>query len=756
MDRKINFRRWSDVILLGLVSYALVYLIASVEVIQTKFGEWINLFASLHMGVQILLGLTGFFCARHLLLFFNVIHKRQLKHIKLFLLYPPITFSIVLCLLLFLPQFDITGFLGDTFFASYLLVSALLFIILLSLLCAFDSLYSEKREDKQERALIPEWIKNEEQKNHYRWLMSERPLDKSDKDMLGREVYVDRIVRLFESDDGEPRGKANHIAIVGPFGIGKTSVWERVQQKLGDNYIFAPIDGWGRGKGTVSAQIIDEIVAALTNYVDCASIRNVPQEYMDALSGADFKGIFALAKILPLHSHQSPDELIKKIETILLSIGKTMVVVLEDFDRNPQGEIIMNEVAGLLDRLRELRSINFIVCVAPGIESHLLSRISTHREDLFAFDALEFVDATLDLMKSYADSRSHIFFNGSDDETKNAAKAISAVIKTPRDAKYALRRAFSAWESLVGEVNAYDLVAANVLRYSAPKAFDCIVENFDRIRSGVADVEKLVASNLVDPSEYKDVAKYMEAKLSEPQKAAVIKVLDSFSKVGIAEVDARLAIQILISKWNSISGGVSRMLFQRVSGWQGKIYLERIVSEQVSSVHEGESDKEFFAAIYANDALNTDGYLDKLVHSAYLTEKFVEVVFQRCYMAYELKLISEKFLEFLIKKCTLGMDIFCGEIANGSPDKICVIIKELKKRSDIDVFKLFIEAMQTDPEKLLDSLEGSLRGVHSAQHTLWEKHKVDLETCLSKSDERAKELINRITENAAKAGRLLE
>lgn len=737
MDRKINFRRWCDVMLLGLVSYALMYLIASVGAVQVAFGKWASLFSSLHMAVQILLALTGFYCARHLLLFFNVIHKRQLKNIGLHLSYPPITFSIVLCFLLFLPQFDMVNFFSETLFASYFLVAALLFVTLLSLLCVFDSLYSERRNDTQEHVLVPEWITDEEHQNHYRWLMSERSLDECDKDMLGREIYVDRIARLFAPIDGKLKGQANQIAIIGPFGIGKTSLWKRVEPKLGDDFIFVSVDGWGRGEGTVAAQIIDEMVAALSAYVDCASIRNIPNEYMAALSGADFKGVSALAKILPLHSHQSPEELIGKIEAILFSINKTMVVVLEDFDRNPQGEIIMNEIAGLLDRLRDLRSISFIVCLAPGVKSHILSRISTHREDLLAFNASEFVGVTIELMKVYAGSKNRFIFPTHEEQTQTFIRAINSVIKTPREAKYALRRTFTAWLTLVGEVNLYDLLAANVLRYSTPKSFDLIVENFEHLKAGVTDAEKYTIDDTDKKTQHREVQPYINAQLSKPTDAAVKQLIETLLDEGLGECEARCAIQMLIPTWHSVDGRSKRDVMQRVSGWQGDIYLKRIVAEQIDREHENESDDEFFKGIFAESLADDKEFMKKLVESENWVVKFIELTVNCCNAHFELETIAKKFTKFLAAYCKLKKILLFGDPLSRFNNKtIGWIIKSLSADTTINVFRGYIDGMHSDPEALFNSLEKCKKyfeGDCREQYELWIENRDLLQKILSES-----------------------
>lgn len=759
MDRKINLCRWRDVVLLGLISYALVFLIASVGAVQVAFGKWAILFSSVHMGVQILLALTGFYCARHLLLFFNVIHKRQLKNIKLSLAYPPITFSIVLCLLLFLPQFDVINFFSDSLFLSYFLGAALLFIILLSLLCAYDSLYSEKRKDKQELVHDEEWITDEEQKNHYRWLMSERPQDECDKDMLGREVYVARIARLFKPIDSEPNRKANHIAIVGPFGIGKTSVWKSVRQQLGDDYIFVPVDGWGRGEGTVAAQIIDEMVAALTNYVDCASIRNVPKEYMAALSGADFKGISTLAKILPLHSHQSPEELIRKIETILLSIGKTMVVVLEDFDRNPQEENIMNEVAGLLDRLRDLRSINFIVCVAPGVKSHLLSRISTYREDLLSFDSREFIEITIELMKCYAKHKKKPIFNDDSQDAKTFAVAMNALIKTPRDAKYALRRAYKAWEIIAGEVNIFDLMAVNVLRYGVPEAFDFMIKNFDTLRRNFPDIEQIVGNfergfHFSSASQNSSCSEQSnETNRSAGYEEAVVNLVDLLSSSGVNEKNARKLIKMIFPYWNSNDVVGYWLKVQRIAWEQGKIYLDRILTESIANEHINYTDVEFFRGLSSSD----EEFVNKLVGSRYWTEKFIiHIISRKLDVIYWVdNFILNNFVKFLVRRFQSGKDIFCNEIYSYESQLPLIIERISAGEDDADVFTRFLDGIPSEGEELFAAIQRSkeyAKTVHQSigQLQLWIDHKHQLEDyfnrSVSLSEQRKAEIIQFLKE----------
>lgn len=606
---------------------------------------------------------------------------------------------------------------------------------MLCMLCVCDYICRDRSELKgvlSENIEPPKWIMNDVQKSHYCWLMSEHPVGANEDGMLDRSSYVSRIEKLFESES-----RAMHIAIAGPFGIGKTSLWRSVKNKLKDEFIFVPVDGWGRSENTAAAQILDEMVSALSAYVDCASIRSVPMDYSEVLAGADFQGASFLGKILPLHSHQSPEKLMWKIDAILQTIGKTMVVVLEDFDRNPNAESSLNEVAGLLDRLRNLKTINFIVCLAPGVNSHVLSRISTHREDLLSCDALELVKTTIELMFDYASTRADpILLDTKDIDVESFSATMNSLIKTPRDAKYALRRSYTAWKSLAGEVNIYDLLAINVLRYSAPEAFDFVVRNFDSLREGVVDIEKHVQdfkrdadmSSMTTILEGEDSSKVFH-KINGYDET-VFNVVDLFSSAGIKEKSARNFIKMLFPHWNSIDGVGRGDNALRVSGRQGNFYLERIIKEVISAEHVAYSDVEFLKGFdSARD--DEDSFIEKLSSSKYWTEKYIEKIsswvpiYDDDYVSAD---IVRKFIKFLVARFRLGKDIFCNEIY-GIESRLPLLIEKIDIAAENEtVFSRFLGEIQDEPEMLFSAIQKSekyAKQAHSyrSQLQLWVDHK---------------------------------
>lgn len=492
MAGKINIKRWIDVVFLGFVSFFIVVLLSHIPFLEKQLSSWAYLITNLECYIRFGIYILLIVLVVLILQKFYVVNPKRLKNIKLSLYYPSITASILICGLLLLIYTKYFSIVTMPFIHAYFVVFLLLYLILLFLLCSIDA--STKRPETKsadENIIVPDWArKNEQHIDFYIWINSEKPIVDEKDDKSNRKIYADRIAHKLKRKDEEQKNR-NHICIVGPFGSGKTSVWEIASKSLkDDDVIFVAIDGWGRSNESAAAQIIDEIIYALSEYVDCAAIKTVPGEYMDSLSGADFIGANSLAKILALHQRSSPRELIEKIDKVLVSIGKRFVVVLEDFDRNPESEKGINEIAALLDRLRELKSIDFILCVSPSQQSNILSRISTYREDIVNFDSRKSIEETINLMELYAEFKKMELFISHRENLSTFYKTIDEVVKTPRELKYILRRSLNAWLTLAGEVNPYDLIIVNVLRYSCQDLYYFLQKNFDDLKNSENDNNK--------------------------------------------------------------------------------------------------------------------------------------------------------------------------------------------------------------------------------------------------------------------------
>jgi hypothetical protein len=255
----------------------------------------------------------------------------------------------------------------------------------------------------------------------------------------------------------------------------------------------------------------------------------------------------------------------------------------------------------------------------------------------------------------------------------------------------------------------YDLMAVNVLRYCAPEAFDFMVNNFDQMREGVTDVDSQGTEPLPN------------------------RVIELFSQEGINEIDARILIKILWPSWHSIQGEIFGFNVQRVAGRLGRVYLNRILTEEISPVHANETDLEFFGGIYAGDRPFDDGFMKKVLGSEYWTEKFIELVGHSCQHNNFIAGISPIFTDFMVMRCQSGRDMFFNELSNVRPGDIPFIITRIGRLTTKDTIAEIIEKMHDCPEQLFSSVSSTLNFSVPDQKKLWIDHKADLERLLSNS-----------------------
>jgi hypothetical protein len=218
------------------------------------------------------------------------------------------------------------------------------------------------------------------------WVADERPINTPDQDRFGVAPMAERVARALRMKSIQT------VGIVGPYGTGKTSLLnlvefylDRPSEKASDSFdgeiVICRVDGWGRIKGSAAEMVLALSVERIASMVDCLSIRSLPADYRRAIEGTNWFGSAILSVLLDT----SPDPVIqlRKLDDILLASGIRLVIVLEDLDRNTADEIVRDEVPALLDRLRGMKNISFVLAI--GTEhaySHILVRICDCVESL--------------------------------------------------------------------------------------------------------------------------------------------------------------------------------------------------------------------------------------------------------------------------------------------------------------------------------------------------------------------------------------
>ena len=233
-----------------------------------------------------------------------------------------------------------------------------------------------------------ELISNPENLIH--WIEYEKPIEKPNDDLFGFSIISERVAGLLRSE------KIQTIGIVGPYGCGKSSLINLIETSLmkpvrpqnnkiekifEGNILTCQVDGWGRLKDSIANQILAIAVRRISLEVDSLSIVTLPSGYQKALSGS--KNVIAAIVSALLGSEKDPIDILKRIDDILKAINTRLVIILEDLDRNVSKDSIDKEMPSLLDRLKCLEQVSFILAIGTGQEySDILVRICEHLETL--------------------------------------------------------------------------------------------------------------------------------------------------------------------------------------------------------------------------------------------------------------------------------------------------------------------------------------------------------------------------------------
>ena len=232
-----------------------------------------------------------------------------------------------------------------------------------------------------------------------KWLHQEIPIQKPGEDLFDFSVVARRIARLLQEKP------LKTIGLVGPYGCGKSSILNLIEyylhnysQENEDKALFNPKDiiisktsGWGFKGGAAAENILHAIIQELSKHVDCLGLVSVPSQYRSAFSNTGYAWCRILAILLqPSHN---PIGLLQKIDGVLICIRKRLVIFLEDLDRNIEDEVFWNEILSLLDRLKGLENISFVLAIGQEPKTvGVLMRIAEHTETIPPLPRRQMID----------------------------------------------------------------------------------------------------------------------------------------------------------------------------------------------------------------------------------------------------------------------------------------------------------------------------------------------------------------------------
>lgn len=320
-----------------------------------------------------------------------------------------------------------------------------------------------------------------------KWLTDDKP---AEDDLIGNRRVALRLARFLVSKGGT-------VGLVGPYGSGKTSIiaWLKQYAKKihkreypkNPELWFCSVSCWGfEDSAAAISQILGKAVAAVGEEVDCFSVRHLPESYRKTFSaGGDWvRTLFDLVVGTsdPLAQFQS-------LSGILKAVNARLVVVVEDLDRTSSSRFDRKEIAALLFRLKETDNVSFILAAGQSSSGDLdFSKICENIELVKEFEPEEIAAIIQAVRRHCLRDFKHVPTSSSESPWNRVASWFSAarddialgeaaarLLRTPRSIKQALAHTYRAWEKTYGEIDFDHLFATNILRHSAPEAFDFLL-----------------------------------------------------------------------------------------------------------------------------------------------------------------------------------------------------------------------------------------------------------------------------------------
>jgi KAP family P-loop domain len=370
------------------------------------------------------------------------------------------------------------------------------------------------------------------------WLKREEPIIHPGQDMFGVKVAARRFAARLQDVPATTSG------IVGPRGMGKTSFLKLVEHYLQESktstsdakpkHIWTcTVDGWGLQSGPAAAEyVLNRVLDALSKHVDCVALAGLPSDYRAALANAG--PTWARVTSALFSRHLSPTSQLLRLQPILDAVDGRIVIFIEDLDRNPNDDNFFRQIEAMLDRLRHLSRVTFVLAISemasgkkhtPLIDfTRLCNRTESysrldpwsvwevvvafrqHCLSHFSGNAKGDVDPALPEIRrtlSVLDKMQWEMGGGNQPWTY-LPRQIASLLSTPRSLKRALRRTWQAWEALHGELDFDDLLVCNVLREAQPRLYDGVLLNIHRIRGLTPVVDELDQRSVDQVDQEKD------------------------------------------------------------------------------------------------------------------------------------------------------------------------------------------------------------------------------------------------------------
>lgn len=362
------------------------------------------------------------------------------------------------------------------------------------------------------------------------WLKTDTPVQRTSSDRFEHTSIAGRIARRLRGDS-EQRPT---IGVVGPYGSGKTSIANIVNEELeGENRIcLVQISAWPyENVEALIRGITHELVRELSIHVNTLAVTGLSERYLASIAEAG--GVWAsLARLLRID--ESPRAILQRFADILTATNLYFVLWLDDLSRfgegkshqteqiAPHGRSELEPVRSLLHLLDQCPNLSVIVADSTlGTRTDLgkIARFVEYIPKLTPSDVWPIIrmlrDACLNgypkqiqdptslgerdkISQAYIRSFDYLLA-GPPIDFMTIAVGIPILLDTPRKLKSALRLTLDIWEQLAGEIDFDDVLIASILRTIHADIFALISDNRDQFITGFRERSQLLDN---DQQEY--------------------------------------------------------------------------------------------------------------------------------------------------------------------------------------------------------------------------------------------------------------